>query len=416
MKFLLIFPDWGPFPLPYRRTIPPLSPATLAGILRHWGEVDYYDERLEAVPLDQTYDLVLITAMTNQVQRAYQLADHFRQQGTMVALGGVHTSLLPDEALNHANVIFVGEAEDTLPRFLDDLSKGVHDRRYQCQAPDAATLDRFTPERSIYLNKGYLPIDPIQFFRGCRLACEACSVPQTQGRIVLFRQDEAILSEIEKAQNYLFFINDDLYFHRKRLTSILESMRSMGRFWLGLGSTDMASDPKFLELMKMSGCWLLYLDFGPREAIAINQPERVPGFARKIADEIQRLKEHDIKLIGSFTFGYDFDTDSVFERTLDFCCKHGIDEAEFHLLVPYPRTRLAKKLEREGRILSKQWSQYTATHVVFQPKNMSTDQLLAGYHKTWASFYKIDQIVQKETFEIESFRAFPSQIPDKTLY
>ncbi|MFC1852757.1 B12-binding domain-containing radical SAM protein [candidate division CSSED10-310 bacterium] len=416
MKFLIIFPDWGYFPLSYRRTIPPLSPAILAGILRHYGDVQYIDERLQDIPFDAECDVVFISAMTNQVQRAYHIAEQFRKKGITVALGGVHASLLPGEAAQHADAVFVGEVEENLHLFLRDFKTGQVRAKYQCQNLDDETAVHHVPDRTIYPGKGYLPLDPIMFFRGCRLSCEACSVPQTQGKTVIFSPIADILTEIQNAQDYLFFINDDLYFHRSKIIDILTGMVGMKKNWLGLGSAEMARDETFLKLMKDAGCWLLYLDFGPREAIALNNPQRASGVMKQLQDRLARFSAQGLKIIGSFTFGYDFDTPAIFDNTLEFCVKNNIDEAEFHLLVPYPRTRLAQKWEQDDRLVCYDWQHYTATEVVFTPKNMSASQLHEGYLKAWRTFYQLPVSEEEAVFDIKSFRAFPTFKPDKAYY
>jgi len=414
MNFLIIFPDWGYFPLPYRRTIPPLSPAILAGILKNYGTVKYIDERHEGVPFDEEFDCVFVTAMTNQIDRAYKICRKFKARDSCVVLGGIHPSLLPAEAEEFADAVFIGEAEETIPRFIRDLKSGTIQKRYICRNWAEVDVTRFQADRSIYPGKGYLPLDPIQFFRGCRLNCEACSIPQTQGKTVVFRPTDLILSEMEEATDFLFLINDDLYFHKQKIYEIFKGMEGMGKQWLGLGAAEMAKETEFLEAMERSGCWLLYLDFGPREAIALNHPERLKGVIGQMANRIRKFHDYGIKLIGSFTFGYDFDTPDIFDNTLAFCRDNKLEEAEFHLLVPYPNTRLALKLERDCRINCRDWGKYGATRVVFAPKNMESQQLYSGYLRAWKQFYDLDKVA--DDFCVESFRVFPDDKPNRITY
>lgn len=416
MNFLIIFPDWGYFPLSYRRTIPPLNPAVLAGILKQRGEVLYVDERLEKIPFDNKFDVVFITAMTNQIARAYQIAAKFKLLNVIVTIGGVHPSLLPAEASKFVDAVFIGEAEDTLPQFLNDLENKTIKPVYRCRNDVLTQLKNVLPDRSIYPGKGYLPLDPIQLFRGCRLACEACSVPQTQGKLVFFKEFDFILQDISTSQDYLFFINDDLYFHRKKIEPILNEMISMKKLWLGLGSAEMARDTSFLKMISNSGCWLLYLDFGPREALALNNPKRLSAVIKQIIDRIKRFKNFGIKLIASFTFGFEFDTINVFENSVNFCNENGIDEAEFHILVPYPKTRFAMKLEKEKRIFSHDWKDYNATKVVFTPKNISQKQLEIGYNYAWNTFFKLPKDAANPIITIDSLLAFPDFKPEKLIY
>jgi len=133
LRIKLIYPDWGHFPLIYRRYIRTMGPAIVAALTPPDIEISFTDERLDPVDIDGDYDLVAISAMTSQANRAYELADTFRKRGIPVVMGGVHTSLMPEEALRHADTIVIGEAEGTWPALIEDFKKGTLKRVYMCQ-------------------------------------------------------------------------------------------------------------------------------------------------------------------------------------------------------------------------------------------------------------------------------------------
>ena len=179
MKIKLIFPDLGPFPLVYRRTIPVLAPAVLAALTPPDFEIDFTDERLNLVEPEEECDLVAISVMTPQAQRAYELARHYRKRGIPVVLGGVHVSLLPEEAQGQAEAIVIGEAEEVWPALLEDFRQGRLQKVYRCQSP---SKDLPLPRWDLFDRSVYLPVHPVLAARGCPVNCDLCSVPQVFGR------------------------------------------------------------------------------------------------------------------------------------------------------------------------------------------------------------------------------------------
>jgi len=169
-------------------------------------------------------------------------------------------------------------------------------------------------------------------------------------------------------------------------------MAAMGKKWTGLAPLNVAQDAQYVDRLVKSGCWLLYVDVGPWMSASFG--EKRAGFttAEKHLDNIKRLHDAGIKLIASFVFGYDYDDKGVFERTVDFAKKTGIEECEFLILTPYPKTRLHDKLEAEGRIIDRDLSHYTTTKPVFRPKLMNPEELHEGYLTAWKEFYSDDII------------------------
>lgn len=386
MRVRLIYPDGGDFPLRYRKRIASLGLVTMAGLFPLDWEVKLTDERLEPIDFDEATDLVAISAMTYQASRAYAIADAFRERRTKVILGGPHPSVLPQEAALHADAVVVGEAEGILSQLLKDLQNDMLKGVYRCG--ERVELSHLAlPRRDLLRGKGYLPVDLIQVARGCPVNCEFCSVPGTFGREYRIRPLPDVLSEIGTLSPHLFFVDDNLLIKKSYTEKLLQAVLPLDRKWVCLGSLRVADDPGLLHLMAQSGCWLMYVDMGPW--LSANLSEKNKGLHQKerCLDQIRKIHEAGIEVIGSFAFGFDHDDPGVFERTVRFAQEARLDEVEFLVLTPYPKTRLFERLEEEGRIVERDWAKYNTMHVVFQPKCMSADQLLEGYRQAWREFY-----------------------------
>ncbi len=413
MRLHLIYPDWGYFPLVYRRFIPVMAPAIVAALTPQDVEIVFTDERLDAVDFDMPCDLVAISVMTSQANRAYEIADSFRSRGIPVVLGGVHVSLNPEEAAFHADAIVIGEAEGTWPEVIDDFRKGMLKKSYSCRKPAEAIP---VPRWSIYEGRGYLPMNSLQVSRGCPVNCDMCSVPQTYGTEFRMQKTEDLLENVRSLDKYVFVINDNLHLAKRRVRPFLEGMSSSGRPWVGLSPLSIAQDEAYLDLLRRSGCWAMYVDLSPWISAGINRV--IDGIQiEKAGQMIDRIRDRGIKIIASFVFGFDHDRPDVFENTVRFARENGIEEVEFHILTPYPKSRLHERLLAEGRLVTSDFSQYSSTSVVFQPAWMSVDELAEGYRQAWRDFYPDEEREESEQGPIiRTFACFPLNREDLLNY
>lgn len=389
MKIKFIYPEWGNFPLYYRRFIHTLGPITVAGLTPPGIETSLTDERIEAIDFDEPADMVAISAMTCQAKRAYDIADTYRKKGVPVVMGGIHPSLSPDESLLHADAVVVGEAEGNWEALVGDFQAGSMKKVYKCE--ERPNMEAVAwPDRDLIKGKGYIPMESLQVSRGCPVNCEFCSVPGLFGTSYRGRPIREALAELEKMGEYIFFVDDNFHLAKRRTYELFDGMASMGKKWTGLAPLSVGQDADYLARLVKSGCWLLYVDVGPWMSASFG--EKRAGFttAGKHLDNIARLHDAGIKLIASFVFGYDCDDKGVFERTVEFAKKTGIEECEFLILTPYPNTRLHAKMEAEGRIIDRDLARYTTTKVVYRPKLMTPDELYEGYITAWKEFYSSD--------------------------
>ncbi len=385
--------------------MPSLGLLKVAALTPSGWQIAIVDEKVEALDLDQEADLVGITAMTTTVQRAYEIADHFRRRGIKVVLGGMHVSCLPDEARPHCDSLVVGEAEELWAGLLHDFEsrqlKPIY--RHQDGLPSLAGLPR--PDWQLYENKNYLPVHFVETTRGCPIDCEFCAVTSAFGGKYRNRPQAEVLAELRgltpfergtfSLKNCVLFIDDNIISNRAYAREFLTRIADLKLNWFGQASVNIASDPQILKLCQQSGCRGLFMGF---ESLS---PETIAAMGKRVNhpdqyfDIVQKIHDHGIGIDGSFVFGFDNDDEGVFDRTLEFVLKAKIEVTYFSILTPYPGTRLHERLTREDRILTQDWSRYDANHVVFKPRTLTADQLLAGYHRVFKEVYSVSSIFKR---------------------
>jgi len=198
----------------------PLVFAVLKSLTPDDIELELYDDRIEEIPEYIDTDIIAMTVETFTARRAYQLADKFRNKGIKVVMGGYHPTFLPTESLEHADSIFVGEAEGSWHLFLEDVRKGYLQKIYQ--QPKNISITNIEFDESIFANKSYLPIVPVQYGRGCKFNCEFCSISAFYGKEQKFRCLQKVRAElIRKRVKYAFIIDDNLFMNEKKSYEII---------------------------------------------------------------------------------------------------------------------------------------------------------------------------------------------------
>jgi radical SAM superfamily enzyme YgiQ (UPF0313 family) len=361
------------------------------------------DEKVEPVDLGQAADLVGITGMTPAIDRAYQIADAFRARGVPVVMGGIHVSMLPEEALAHCDAVVIGEAETLWPRLLADVQQGRLQRRYSHAAyPPLDGLG--TPDWSLYDGKGYLPFHCVETSRGCPHGCDFCSVTNYFGGSYRTRPPEAVEAEIRGfrpfagrfvLKNVVFFVDDNIVGNRRHAKELLTRIRPYQLKWVGQASTGIANDDELLDLCRQSGCMGLLIGFetlSPEKLSAVHKGFNQPA---RYLDAIRQIHDHGIGVSGAFVFGLDGDDPGVFERTYEFVQRAKLESPYFSILTPYPGTRLFARLSAEGRILDRDWSNYNTNGVVFRPRGMTAQQLFDGYFRLQNAVHTVPAIAQR---------------------
>ncbi|HSH75281.1 MAG TPA: radical SAM protein, partial [Longimicrobiales bacterium] len=248
----------------------PLSFAILNALTPPHAETALFDERLEAIPLDVSADVVAITVETYTARRAYQIADSFRARGIPVVMGGYHPTFLPDEALEHADAVVLGDAEELWPQLLEDLSSGSLRRRYE--QPSFPTLGGLVPDRSIFSGKRYAPISLVQYGRGCRYACDFCSIRAFYGSSLRQRPVSEVVAEIEMAERkHVFLVDDNIFVDVDKAKELFRALIPLKILWSCQVSIDVTRDPELVELMRRSGCVSALIGFESLEPRNLEQ-------------------------------------------------------------------------------------------------------------------------------------------------
>jgi radical SAM superfamily enzyme YgiQ (UPF0313 family) len=389
-KVLLIFPrEKGiKFSNDTRYPFPVLGLTLLASLFPKNYEVRIINEVIEEVDFDIDVDLVGITGLTCVIKRAYAIADQFRKKGVKVILGGIHPSLLPEEAKEHADSVIVGEAEGILGKVLEDFEAGELKPFYKNQ--DWSNLTGMPFPRRDLLGKQYTPFfRVIETTRGCPNRCEFCSVPTINGKRYRIRPleevDQELSAIIKKKGEYLFLADDNVTAKEDYALGLFEIFKRHGVKWMGFTTIKIAMNEELLEKARESGCISLFIGFESLLQENLDNVSKRFVNAKELSNLVKTIQHHQIGIHGSFIFGFDGDDPTIFKKTVEFVQRNNIELPTFSILTPFPGTPLQERLEEEGRILDRDWSHYDMSHAVFKPEKMTVQELQEGY--LWAQKY-----------------------------
>lgn len=350
------------------------------------AEVTIQDEGAEPLDLDFSADLVGITAITGTALRAYKIADELRSRGHTVVLGGVHPTLLPDEAAPHANAIVTGYAERAWPQLLRDFAANRLQPRYHF--PTGRQLSVPVARRDLLKKKRYATINSIEATRGCPHRCEFCVVPTAWHGIYAHRSVEEVVAELRTFEGrHAIFIDLSPVEDTDYAKALYRAMIPLRIRWLGLATTRLAEDRELLRLAAQSGCKGVLIGFESVSQDTLNGTQKQFHAANRYAEYVRRLHDHGIGIQACFVFGFDDEDVSVFERTVEFVDRTKIDLPRYAVATPFPGTPLYRRLEAQGRLLHRNWSLYDVEHVVFEPSLMSPERLQEGLQWSWEQSY-----------------------------
>lgn len=376
----------------------PLAFAVLAGLTPPDVELDFFDERLEDLPLDHATDLVAITLTTYTARRSYQVASHFRKRGIQVVLGGYHPTFLPEEALNYADAVVVGDAEEVWPQVVEDARQHKLQRIYKSEKQ--LPLDGLHFDRSIFAGKHYKPLVPVQFGRGCHFACDFCSIRSFYGSHTRQRPIHEVVAEIEAlGARYILFIDDNLFSERQKTLELFAAITPLKIKWTCQISIDVAFDNVLLKAMSRSGCIAAIVGFESLSDDNLHTMRK--SWAHKkgsYVEAIRKFQEHGILLWGSFVFGYDQDTLDTFDRTIEFAIASKMTLVNFTAITPMPGTTLYQRFQKDERLFFARWwldPAYQYGQAVFQPKNMTPEQLAEGCVRARSAFYSYSSMFKR---------------------
>ncbi|HEX3716967.1 MAG TPA: radical SAM protein [Verrucomicrobiae bacterium] len=377
----------------------PLTLTTLAALIPSEIAADpqLLDEGIADVPLDLDADLVGLTVITGTANRAYELADHFRQRGVTVVLGGPHITLIPDDAKSHADAIVTGYAEDSWPQLLRDFQNGQLRARYD-QGPGLNLAGRPFARRELLPRSRYLTDNVFEATRGCIHNCDFCVVPTAWGRKPFQKPVADVVSDIRRhGARKLIFVDLNLIADRDYAAELFHALIPLRLQWYGLATVLLGDDAELLDLAERSGCKGLLMGLESISPRNLRQSHKGFNSPEKYVHLVERLHEHGIALQGCFVFGLDDDGPDVFLKTAEFAVHARIDLPRFAIVTPFPNTALYKRLESEGRILTRNWDLYDGQHVVFRPAKLSVEELQQGTEAAWKHAYSVRSIARRIT-------------------
>jgi radical SAM superfamily enzyme YgiQ (UPF0313 family) len=374
--------------------VPPHSLQILSALTPPEQHVTIVDEYHHLADPGLQADLIGIGVWTASSSRAYDLADHYRQRGIPVVLGGPHVTVCPQEALTHADAIVVDEAEAVWTQVVHDAEVGQLERIYQGRM---LPLDETpAPDWSPFHPDDYVIQVALSTTRGCARQCDFCYESCRPKPNFRQRSLDKVLHEIDsRPAPVISFLDNDITVNKRFARELFTALIPRKRRWLGMTSIEVADDEGMLDLMAASGCRTLFVGF---ESIVPESLSEVHKHCNRVEDyvrNVRRIHDRGIMVNGSFVFGFDHDDLDTFDRTVAFGIEACLETATFTVLTPYPGTTLHKRLQTEGRIWDRDWSHYDTTRCVFQPAQMTPRELEAGYYRAYEHFYAWPSILRR---------------------
>ncbi|MCX6329085.1 MAG: radical SAM protein [Bacteroidia bacterium] len=375
--------------------IPQLGLYILKGLTPPEHEVKIIEEEINNIDLDQECNLVAISCMTANSHRAYELCQEFKKRGKTVVIGGVHPTILPDEALQHADSVVVGEAEGVWEILLNDFQNNNLKRRYCNPLPD---LTKYIPKDFAKITRKRLfHVIPIITSRGCPYDCDFCCVTNLFGKQIRHVPVENVVRDIKEsgAKNFIF-LDDNIIGHPKYAKALFKAIKPLKIKWVGQASLSLlVSDKELLQLAAESGCKSLFIGI---ESVSEQQLQTMPKAINKIEQlerALKNVKKMGILVHASMIFGFDNDPKEIFNESVRFLIKNRVGTASFNVLTPYPGTKVYEDLKNENRLITTDWRYYDHNTVVFKPRNMTPYELQIGKIDARQKFYSILSVLNR---------------------
>jgi radical SAM superfamily enzyme YgiQ (UPF0313 family) len=385
----------------------------LAALVPDGHEVKVTDEYVtRADPDHDDSDLVGITFVTGFAPHAYDLARRYRARGAKVVLGGPHVTLLPGEAAKHADAIVLGEADETFPQLIRDAAEGKLKPIYRADRQPSADIIPHS-RHDLVSKKHFWMSRTLQASRGCPFKCEYCTLPGFYGAGYRPRPVRNVIAEVEKLDYRwgappIIFWDDNIVGNHKWAKQLFRELAPLKIKWMAQSTITIAEDAELARLAGESGCVGVFCgleSFSEASLGGVRKSfNRVSDYKRKI----QILHDNGISVTAGIVFGFDEDTPDVFDISVEAAQDIALDAASVGVLIPYPGTPVYEKMNREGRILTRDWSLYDGEHVVIRPRKMTPEQLDAGMRRARKEFYSLGSIWRRlsrsrAALEVSSF-------------
>jgi len=384
----------------------PMTYSLLSALTPNKHNVTVISGEFKDISFDEKYDLVGITTTTLLANVAYSIADEFRRKGTKVVIGGWHASALPEEAKQHADSVVVGEAEETWPQLLIDFENGKLKPFYIPQRP--ANLELIPYFQNVYPKERGMGIHAT---RGCPNNCRFCSITNMKLRkIYRKRPIPDVIEEIKNSTNKVFAFQDaSLTIDTNYSKELFRQMKDLNKKFVAMGNiNNLGNDEELLKLAHEAGCYTWMVGFESVSQESLDDVGKKKNIVKNYSKWIKKIQDNNMGVEGAFIFGFDGDGPKIFEKTDEFLRKNDLKMPFANVLTPYPGTPIFHQFEKEGRIITKDWSKYDGhNYVVFQPKNMSPEELLNNVRKLekkWHNNYRsVNRMLRSMKFGKNNF-------------
>ena len=377
----------------------PLQLAVLAALTPSGVDVRLLDDRVERIDYDRPTDLVAISVETYTALRSYQIASEFRHRGVPVVLGGFHPSLVPGEASIYGDSVVVGEAESVWETVIDDYLAGTPGAIYRGEQTNDDGLA--VPDRSIFNSKKYLPIALVEAGRGCFHRCDFCSIAAFHGSSVARYSVDRVarqMSEVSDSKKFVFLVDDNFGADLDRAKDLCRLLIPKPVRWVGQCSIDALRDEELVELMVRSGCGGVLVGFETLNPANLGLMNKQFNAIADYGSTMRMLAAKGLCIYGTFVFGYDNDTEDVFDEAVHFAKEHSMYLAAFNHLVPFPGTPIYQKLREQKRLFKDEWwmdPDYGFNQVTFRPANMTSERLRERCLESRRKFYSWGSVARR---------------------
>jgi len=389
MKILLIKPKWfikgGIYRFLNNIKFPPLHLGIIAA-LSEGHEVKVVDGDWDEIPYNEKFDLVGISVTTFTSQQAYIIANKFRESKARVILGGVHPSLLPQECLEHADAVVIGEVEYVWKEVLKDAENKNLKKVYK--SDKLVNMDDVPfPRRDLLNEQSWFSC--IQTTRGCPNSCKYCYLPNMPWKTYRKRDINLVYKELEQMkQKVIFFIDDNLFADVDYAMKLFDTIAPLKKIWSIQCPTTITDNEKLLEKMAKSGCFNVQMGIQTVNSKSLEWASIKQNRIEKYKEIIAKLHKYKILVTGFFMFGFDTDDKNIFKNTVEAIKEMDIDDVHLYILTPYPGTAFYEQFKKQGRLLeNKDRSNYGWANAVFKPKLMSVEELENGVKESYEELY-----------------------------
>lgn len=405
MKVLLVYPEFPDTYWSFRHALkfegkqaafPPLGLLTVSAMLpKSWERrlVDMNVEQLSDRDIEWA-DVVFVSAMIVQNESLEEVVQRSRALGKRVAVGGPYVST-SSERLPDADHIFIGEAETTLPEFVNDLELGIARKIYKADERPSL-LNTPVPDFGLIDMKHYSAMN-VQYSRGCPFQCEFCDIIEIYGRVPRTKSNEQMLAELDALvltgwRGLVFIVDDNFIGNKKNVRLLMPDLIEWSRrnkypfSFITEASVNLAEDDTLLQMMEDAGFRRVFLGIETPVEESLKEAQKGQNTRRNLLESVQKIQSYGMEVMAGFIVGFDHDPEDIFDLQMNFIRESAIPLAMVGLLSALPDTQLWRRLEKEGRLIDVSSGNNTDCSLNFIPK-MNQTVLVEGYKTILRNIY-----------------------------